>query len=184
MLAIALGIGAVLTLWAMYKVIVYALPSLLGLGAASLALNTGAGWIGSVVAGATAAVASFVLLRYLLTHLRSRTLRWSIGLVLIIPTATLAYGVGLDALAASVPAETWRQGAGRRLRGGDERDSLRAADRIGSRRRIAGLLRSRKRSKPEVPRGAFARLGSRERVRAQARFALTIDANSDIEALR
>ncbi|MGD9968232.1 MAG: hypothetical protein AB7T59_17060 [Hyphomonadaceae bacterium] len=110
MLAIVLGIGAVLALWAMYKVIVYALPSLLGLGAASLALNAGAGWVGAVVAGAMAAAVSFVLLRHLLTRLHSRTLRWSIGLVLILPTAALAYSVGVDAMAVSAPTEIWRQG--------------------------------------------------------------------------
>lgn len=109
MLAIALGIGAVLALWAMYKVIVYALPCLLGLGAGWMAFSTGAGWMGATIAGSAAAVASFVFLRYLLTRLRSRALRWSVGLLLILPTAALAYGIGLDALATNVPTEIWRQ---------------------------------------------------------------------------
>lgn len=110
MLAIAFGIGAVLALWAMYKVIVYALPCLLGLGAASLAFSAGTGWVGATIAGSVAAVGSFVLLRHLLTRLRSRALRWSIGLVLVLPTAVLAYNIGSDALAASVPTEIWRHG--------------------------------------------------------------------------
>lgn len=109
MLAIALGIGTVLALWAMYKVIVYALPCLLGLGAGWMAFSTGAGWIGSTIAGSVAAGASLVFLRYLLTHLRPRALRWSAGLLLVLPTAALAYSIGLDALAANVPTEMWRQ---------------------------------------------------------------------------
>jgi len=109
MLAIALGVGAVLALWAMYKVIVYALPFLLGLGASWMALGTGAGWIGATIAGSMAAVASFVFLRYALTRLRSRALRWSVGLLLILPTAALAYSIGSDAVAANVPTGVWRQ---------------------------------------------------------------------------
>lgn len=109
MLAIALGIGAVLALWAIYKVIVYALPCLLGLGAGWLAFSTGAGWIGATIAGSVAAGARFVFLRYLLTRLRPRASRWSAGLLLVLPTAALAYSIGLDALAANVRTEMWRQ---------------------------------------------------------------------------
>lgn len=109
MIPIALGIGAVLALWAVYKVIVYALPCLLGLCAGWIALSAGAGWMGATIAGSAAAVASFVFTRYLLTRLRSRTLRWSVGLLLILPTAALAYSIGLDALATNVPTEMWRQ---------------------------------------------------------------------------
>lgn len=110
MLAIALGVGAVLALWAMYKVIVYALPCLLGLGVASLAFSAGAGWLEAGIAGSVSVAASFVLLRYLLTRLRSRALRWSMGLLLTLPTAALAYWIGIDVLATSVPAEIWTQG--------------------------------------------------------------------------
>lgn len=109
MLAIALGMGAVLALWAIYRVIVYALPCLLGLGAGWMVLSTGAGWMGATIIGSVAAVASFAFLRYLLTRLRSRALRWSVGLLLILPTAALAYSIGVDALAANVPTEIWRQ---------------------------------------------------------------------------
>jgi hypothetical protein len=109
MLAIALGVGAVLALWAMYKVIVYALPCLLGLGAGWMALSTGTGWVGATIAGSAAAVASFAFARYLLTRLHSRALRWSVGFLLALPSAALAYSIGLVALAANVPTEIWRQ---------------------------------------------------------------------------
>jgi hypothetical protein len=49
MLAITLILIAILAAWAMYKVIVYALPSLLGFGAGSVAMSAGAGWVGAVV---------------------------------------------------------------------------------------------------------------------------------------
>jgi hypothetical protein len=109
MLPIALGIGAALTLWAIYKVIVYALPCFLGIGAGWIALRTGADWMGAIIAGSAASVASFVFMRYLLTRLRSTALRWSVGLVFILPTASLAYNIGLDALGTDAPTETWRQ---------------------------------------------------------------------------
>jgi hypothetical protein len=110
MLFFALGVGAILAVWAMYKVIVYALPCLLGLGVASVAISTGAGWFGATLTGLAAAVSSFFLLRFLLANVPSRALRWAIAVVLALPTAVLTYNVGIDALASSVPTEMWRQG--------------------------------------------------------------------------
>lgn len=109
-MAFALGVGAVLVLWAMYNVIIYALPCLLGLGAASVAFSAGTGFIGAVIVGTASAVASYFLLRYLLSRLRSRALRWSMGLLFVLPTAALAYSIGLQAMATHVPTEIWRQG--------------------------------------------------------------------------
>ena len=108
MLFFALGVGAILAVWAMYKVIVYALPCLLGLGVASVAISTGAGWFGAALTGLAAAVSSFFLLRFLLAKVRSKTLRLVIAIVFALPTAILAYNIGIDALASSVPAELWR----------------------------------------------------------------------------
>jgi hypothetical protein len=108
MLPIALALGAILAVWAMYKVIVYALPCFLGLGVASVAISTGAGWFGTALTGISAAVSTFFLLRFLLAKVPSGILRWAIGAVLALPTAVLAYNVGIDALASSVQSELWR----------------------------------------------------------------------------
>jgi hypothetical protein len=109
MLAIVLALGAILAVWAMYKVIVYTLPCLLGLGAASLAINAGAGWVGAGLTGLATAVSSYFLLRFVLANVRSRALRSCMALVLALPSAVLAYNVGIDALASSVPTGLWRQ---------------------------------------------------------------------------
>lgn len=110
MLPIVLALGAILAVWAMYKVIVYALPCLLGLGVASLAINTGAGLVGAILMGLATAVLSFSLARFVLAHVRSRTLRWALAAVFALPSAALAHNVGMGALVLSVPTELWRQG--------------------------------------------------------------------------
>jgi hypothetical protein len=109
MLPVAFGIGAVLAVWALYKLIVYALPCLLGFGVAYLAANTGAGWFGVALAGLAAAVSSFFLLRFLLAHVPYGILRWALAAMFALPTAVLAYSIGIDVLASSVPSELWRQ---------------------------------------------------------------------------
>jgi hypothetical protein len=110
MLFVALGVGAILAVWAMCKVIVYALPCLLGLGVASVAISAGAGWFDAALTGLAAAVSSFFLLRLILAKVRSKTLRSVIAVVFALPTVILAYNIGIDALASSVPTELWRQG--------------------------------------------------------------------------
>jgi hypothetical protein len=109
MLPIAFGIGAVLAVWALYKLVVHALPCLLGFGVAYVAIHTGAGWFGAALAGLAAAVSSFFLLRFLLAQVPYGILRWALAAMFALPTAVLAYNVGIDALASSVPSELWRQ---------------------------------------------------------------------------
>jgi hypothetical protein len=109
MLPIAFGIGAILAVWAMYKVIVYALPCLLGFGAASVAISTGAGWFGAALTGLTIAVSSFLLLRFILAQVPYGVLRWALAAGFALPAAVLAYNIGIDALASSVLTELWRK---------------------------------------------------------------------------
>jgi hypothetical protein len=109
MLAITLALIAILAVWAAYKVIVYALPCLLGFGAGSVAISAGAGWVAAALTGLAAAVASFFVLRFLLSNAHSLALRRTVAIMLVLPTAVLAYNVGIDALASSVTTELWRQ---------------------------------------------------------------------------
>lgn len=109
MLPIALALVAVLTVWAMYKAIVYALPCLVGLGGASLALSSGAGWGSAALVGLGVAASTFYILRFLIANVRSRTARWAVAAALAIPSAVLAYNVAIDALTSSAPTELWRQ---------------------------------------------------------------------------
>ena len=109
MLPIALALVAVLAVWAMYKVIVYALPCLLGLGGASLAMSSGVGWVSAALVGLVVAASMFFVLRFLIAKVRSKSTRWAIASALAVPSAVLAYNVGIDALASSVPTELWRQ---------------------------------------------------------------------------
>lgn len=108
MMLLAIALFAVLALWAMYKVIVYALPCLMGYGAALVAFGTNAGWLGATIAGLTAAVSSFVVVRFLIAQVRTTRLRWTIAAVLAFPSALLAYNLALDVLASEIPSNAWR----------------------------------------------------------------------------
>jgi hypothetical protein len=98
-----------IVLWTIYKVVVYALPCLIGYGVGSVAFSTNAGWVGASLVGLAAAVSSFMLLRFLVAQVQSRPLRWALATLLTIPSIILAYSITVDALASGVPSETWRR---------------------------------------------------------------------------
>ncbi|MEZ5973137.1 MAG: hypothetical protein R3C31_15100 [Hyphomonadaceae bacterium] len=106
---IALLILGVIAIWAIYKAVVYALPCLLGLGAASVALDTGGGSVGAIFLALAIAILSHFLLRLLLENVSSARLRWVLAAVFALPSAVLAYNIGIDALSPHAPADFWRQ---------------------------------------------------------------------------
>lgn len=108
MMLFAISLLAVLALWVMYRVIVYALPCLIGYGAALVAFGSDAGWLGAAIAGLAAALSSFVLIRFLIAQVPHTRLRWMIAALLAFPSALLAYNIGLDVLASQIPSDAWR----------------------------------------------------------------------------
>ena len=108
MVLFAIALFAVLALWTMYKVIVYALPCLIGYSAALMAFGANAGWLGATIAGLAAAVLSFFLVRFLIAQIQSTRLRWTIAALLAFPSALLAYNLALDVLASEIPSDAWR----------------------------------------------------------------------------
>lgn len=109
MALLALGLFAILTLWTIYKVVIYALPCLIAYGVGSVAFSTNAGWVGSSLAGLAAAILSFMLLCFLVARVQSTRIRWAIAAMLTLPSAILAYNIAVDALASDVPSDAWRQ---------------------------------------------------------------------------
>lgn len=108
MVGLFLILFALVALWAMYKVIVYALPCLIGYGAALLAFNSNAGYLGASIVGLATAVSSFFLIRFVVTRIPSRLARWTIAAAFAIPSAYLAYNISAEMLATDVPSYAWR----------------------------------------------------------------------------
>jgi len=109
MVLLAFGLFAIFALWAIYKMVVYALPCLIGYGVAFVAFISNAGWLGACLIGLMTAVSSFMLLRFFLAQVQSTPGRWTIAALLTLPSAILAYRIAIDVLASDVPSEAWRQ---------------------------------------------------------------------------
>lgn len=92
-----------------YTLALYALPFMLGLGAAQLAYQTGSGLIGAGLVGLVAGGAAFGVLAYLFSSLRSPGLRLIIALIFVVPAAIAGYALVHGITKDSVPSEIWRQ---------------------------------------------------------------------------
>ncbi len=107
---ILLGVVLVGTLCALaYTLATYALPFMLGLASARLAYATGAGLIGSGLAGLVAGTVAFGVLAFLFSTLRSPILRFAIMIVFVAPAAIAGYALVHGIARQAVPSELWRQ---------------------------------------------------------------------------
>jgi MFS family permease len=92
-----------------YTLATYALPFMLGLAAARLAYATGAGLIGSALAGLVVGAVAFGVLAFLFSTLRSPHLRFAVMIVFVAPAAIAGYALVLGIARQAVPSEIWRQ---------------------------------------------------------------------------
>jgi hypothetical protein len=102
-------LAATLFAWMLHTVTVYALPFVIGWGAALLAFNGGAGVEGAGIVGIAAAVGTFASLRLILARVRDGPVRSVVAFVLVLPSLILGYNIGLDVLKGVVPSDMWRQ---------------------------------------------------------------------------
>lgn len=100
---------AILFVWILHTATVYALPFVIGWGAATLAFKSGAGLEIAVIVGIAAAAGTFVSLRFVLAQMPDGPARSMIALILIIPSLIIGYNIGLGVLEGVVTSETWRQ---------------------------------------------------------------------------
>jgi hypothetical protein len=102
-------LAATLFAWMLHAVTVYALPFVIGWGAAALAFNAGAGPEGAGIVGIATAIGTFASLRFILAQVPDGLMRSAVAFVLILPSLILGYNIGLDVLEGVVPSDMWRQ---------------------------------------------------------------------------
>lgn len=100
-----LGLGTICAL--LYYCSVFALPVFVGLSAAFLAMNSGAG-SGSVLIGFACGVGVFVAGKVAFSNTRSLVLRWLVGLLFAVPAALAGYSLVLQLSEFGVPSFVWR----------------------------------------------------------------------------
>lgn len=100
---------AILLVWMLHTVTVYALPFFAGWGAATLAFYSGAALEDAAIVGVAAGVGTFVSLRFVLGQMADGPARSTIALILILPSLIVGYNIGIDVLEGVVPSEFWRQ---------------------------------------------------------------------------
>jgi len=101
-------LAAILFVLMLHTATVYALPIVVGWGAATLAFKSGAGLEGSAIVGVAAAVGAFVSLRFILAQMPDGRARSVVAFMLILPSLILGYNIGLDLLESVVPSDMWR----------------------------------------------------------------------------
>lgn len=104
-----IALVAILIVWILRTATVYALPLVVGLGAAILAFKSGAGLEGASIVAVAAAVGTFVSLRFLLAQMPDGPARSMIAFMLILPSLIMGYNIGLDVLEGVVASDTGRQ---------------------------------------------------------------------------
>lgn len=92
-----------------YNLAVYALPFFVGLAAAQLAYETGAGLIGAGLVGLFSAGAAFGVLAGLFETIRSPVIRLIVALIFAAPAAVAGYALVHGVTKQAVPSEIWRQ---------------------------------------------------------------------------
>lgn len=102
-------LAALLFVWMLHTVTVYALPFAIGCGEATWAFNSGAGLEGAAIVGIAAATGIFVSLRFVLAQMRDGPVRSILAFVLILPSLILGHSIGVDVLEGVVPSDFWRQ---------------------------------------------------------------------------
>ena len=106
-LALIILVG-ILFVWILHTATIYALPLVVGWGAATLAFKAGAGLEGSAILAVTAAIGTLVSLRFILERMPNGPARSMIAFMLIIPSLIMGYNIGLDLLESVVPSDMWR----------------------------------------------------------------------------
>ena len=92
-----------------YTLAVYALPFMLGIGAAKWAYASGSGLFGAGLVGLVVGAAVYGLLVFAFTSLRSPVPRLIVALVFAAPAAVAGYALVHGVTKESVPSEIWRQ---------------------------------------------------------------------------
>lgn len=108
-LGILLSIAAIgFFCWLLFTLAVFALPLFVGVSAGTWAYHTGAGWLGAVLVGLSAAGLTLGLGQILLMTIRPLWARLLIALAFIAPAVFAGYYATHGILKHTMPSETWQ----------------------------------------------------------------------------
>jgi hypothetical protein len=103
----SLGIG--LFCWLIFELAVYALPFFVGVIAGAMAWHSGAGAVGTVLAGFATAALTLAIGQYTFAVARPMILRGMVASVFAIPAAIAGYHLIYELSQFGVPSLLWRQ---------------------------------------------------------------------------
>ncbi len=109
MSALALPLLVLMLVWLVYTVTTYALPCLIGLVAARVAFETGAGWIGALFVFGLTALVTFGVMRWLFTIVKHSAVRVLLAIAFVAPAVVVSYFILNQASEGHIPSELWRQ---------------------------------------------------------------------------
>ena len=108
-LGILLSIAAICFFcWLLFTLAVFALPFFVGMSAGTWAYHTGAGWLGAILVGLTAAGLTLGLGQILLMTIRPLWARLLIALAFVAPAVFAGYHATHGILKHTMPSETWQ----------------------------------------------------------------------------
>ena len=105
-LASIVAIGVICGL--LFYLAVYALPLFAGVTAGVWAYGTGAGWLGGIVVGFVAGLATLLVGHLLLAFVKPLWLRLMIAAVFVAPAAIAGYHATHGIAKHTMPSETWQ----------------------------------------------------------------------------
>ena len=95
--------------WLVFTFAVYAVPAFIGLSAAMLAYQTGAGVLGAIVVGLLAGAATLAVGQRMIASTRSPPLRLLLTFLFAAPAGVAGYHAVHGIMAMSPPAPGWHQ---------------------------------------------------------------------------
>jgi hypothetical protein len=95
--------------WALFALVIHALPFFVGMTAGIYIYQTGAGPLGAIVVGFVLGGVTLVLGRYVISVARSPIVHLVIGLLFAVPAGYAGYDVTLALAHVGVPSEWWRE---------------------------------------------------------------------------
>jgi hypothetical protein len=111
-----IGIGIVFSFiaggylcWALFDLIVYALPAIVGAAAGFAAYQSGAGVLGAIFVTLIAGAFTLVAGQAAIERARSATVRTAIALLFAVPAAFVGYMLTLGVAQLGVPSVVWQQ---------------------------------------------------------------------------
>lgn len=108
-LGILLSIAAIgFFCWLLFTLAIFALPVFAGLGVATWAYHTGAGWLGAILVGIVAGGLTLGIGQFLLAIVRPMWAKLTIAAIFVAPAVFAGYHAVHGIVKHTMPSETWQ----------------------------------------------------------------------------